>query len=535
MFPVLSDSLSDSLPDSKEGVEREALRIDLAGRLASTAHPQSLGSSLTNPHITTDFCEAQLEFTTAPYSHLSGSLQELEYLVRYSCQQIGEELLWPLSMPAELPQREEDIPIAFYGNSALGRFKELYRRGLAVRYGRRMQTITGLHYNFSLDLHSLLPAEKWDLLQDIHTVSGVYLAIIRNFFRIAFLFPYLFGASPALDCSFHAAPHPRLDRWRKRSFYGRYATSLRQTEIGYNHPNQWPLQINYNSLEQYLRSICCAVTTPHPAYQDFSAEQLNDSWLQFENEHYALIRPKEAGKNSRENDRPLRILEQSGIGHLEVRCLDLNPWSPIGVSREELLFTRLVLLDCLSSPSPPLLQPEMEQLRYSYLNVAWEGRNPDCKVVVDKEQRYFRQVALELCNRLDALAERLDREAKSHNNAHNHATDNKLTTGNNHETDDLSFSKVLQQQRQKCKDTQLVPSARILAQMESCQGEYLDWGLELARQHRRELERLSTDDDNFKQSYYQLTNAANESLKLYRQSENATLPAPDLAALPSLC
>src|SRR4051812_40068605 len=150
-----------ALPDSavrgmRRGIEKEGLRVRPDGTLASTPHPVALGSALTHPHITTDFSESQLELVTGAHTTVEACLAELKQLHQFVYRHIGDELMWAPSMPCQLPA-EPDIPIGRYGTSNVGRAKSVYRTGLSYRYGRRMQTISGLHYNFSL------PRTAWPL------------------------------------------------------------------------------------------------------------------------------------------------------------------------------------------------------------------------------------------------------------------------------------------------------------------------------------------------------------------------------------
>ena len=113
-------------------------------------------------------------------------------------------------MPATLPG-EADIPIAWYGTSNTGMLKHVYRRGLAERYGKTMQCIAGVHYNYSL------ADGLWDVLD---TAPGTtqdrrsrgYIGLIRNFTRYSWLLMYLFGAAPArvISC---AATNTRCKAW----------------------------------------------------------------------------------------------------------------------------------------------------------------------------------------------------------------------------------------------------------------------------------------------------------------------------------
>src|SRR5690606_26674931 len=133
----------------QRGIEKESLRVDAEGRLALTPHPETLGSALTHSQITTDYSEALLELITQPRASVEALLQELEETHRFVARNLGDEIMWNQSMPPKLPP-EEDIPIGWYGTSNSGMLKHVYRRGLAHRYGKAMQCIAGIHYNFSI-------------------------------------------------------------------------------------------------------------------------------------------------------------------------------------------------------------------------------------------------------------------------------------------------------------------------------------------------------------------------------------------------
>ena len=115
---------------------------------------------------------------------------------------IGDELLWASSMPCNLPA-DEAIPIGRYGTSNVGRAKTVYRMGLSYRYGRRMQTISGIHYNFSLP----------------GVGSDGYFALIRNFRRLSWLLLYLFGASPAVCTTFVEGRNHQLQELAPGTLY----------------------------------------------------------------------------------------------------------------------------------------------------------------------------------------------------------------------------------------------------------------------------------------------------------------------------
>src|SRR5690606_37564478 len=139
----------DRLRGLRRGIEKESLRSQPDGKLALTPHPAPLGSALTHPHITTDYSESQLELITGVHASVEQCLEELTQVHQFTYRALGDELMWVGSMPCTLPP-DETIPIGRYGASNVGRAKSVYRMGLAHRYGRRMQTISGIHYNWSL-------------------------------------------------------------------------------------------------------------------------------------------------------------------------------------------------------------------------------------------------------------------------------------------------------------------------------------------------------------------------------------------------
>lgn len=280
------------------GIERECLRVTDEGRLAQTPHPDALGSALTNEQITTDYSESLLEFITPALADPAKVLESLEQTHRFVYSKLGDEYLWSPSMPCTLPA-EEDIPIAEYGSSNIGKLKHVYRKGLALRYGRTMQCIAGIHYNFSL------PEALWPLLRaaegggepDRDYQSSAYIALIRNFRRYSWLLMYLFGASPALDKGFMRGRPHQLEELDAETLYLPYATSLRMSDLGYQSNAQAGLTPCYNNLASYTDSLRKAVGTPYPPYVEVGTHvdgewvQLNTNILQIENEYYSNIRP----------------------------------------------------------------------------------------------------------------------------------------------------------------------------------------------------------------------------------------------------
>ena len=256
----------------RRGIEKESLRVGPDASLAETPHPPALGSALAHPHITTDFSEAQLELITGVHTDAGACVQELTEIHQFVYRNIGDEMLWCSSMPCKLPA-DDAIPIGQYGRSNSGRLKTVYRTGLAWRYGRRMQTISGIHYNFSLE----------------GMTSEGYFALIRNFRRIAWLPIYLFGASPAVCSSFVAGRGHELQKLGEGTLYLPHATSLRMGRLGYQSDAQSSLHVSYNSLASYGASLYEALTRPYPAYEkigikgpDGEYRQLATTLLQIE-------------------------------------------------------------------------------------------------------------------------------------------------------------------------------------------------------------------------------------------------------------
>ncbi len=362
------------------GIEREALRYDLNDHLALTPHPQTLGSALTNQWITTDFSESLLEFIT-PVSHdVDVLLQQLKDVHHFTMTKMGDEKLWPMSMPCFVSD-EDKIPLAEYGTSNVGRMKNLYRQGLKHRYGSLMQIISGVHFNFSF------PESYWDSLygeqneqQRADTKSEDYFALIRNYYRYGWIIPYLFGASPALCPSFLQGREIGLDFEKiGKTLYLPYATALRLSDLGYTNSAQSDLHIGFNGLQEYLDGLNSAMHKPSERFAklgvkvDGEHRQLNSNVLQIENELYAPIRPKRVAKDG---EKPSEALKRGGVEYIEVRSLDVNPFSSIGVSKEQVLFLDLFVTWCGLKESAPMKEGDLECWRNNWNNVILEGRKP---------------------------------------------------------------------------------------------------------------------------------------------------------------
>ena len=410
---LASDDNHRLIANGLRGLEKECLRVDRKGRLATTPHSRRWGAALTHPWITTDYSEALLEFVTPPFDRNETTLQFLAELHAFVAQSASDELLWPASMPC-IVGADESVPIADYGPSNDGRLRSIYRSGLGYRYGRAMQAIAGTHFNFSLP-RTLWPAwrERFGGDRSLRALqSDALMGLARNFRRYGWLLTYLYGASPAFCKSFRRDGHPRLESLNEGTWYAPHSTSLRMSDMGYRNSTQARLALSLNSLDEYLEQLAAALTTVDPHYQaigvcvDGEYRQLNANLLQLENEYYSSIRPKPADKSPR----LIAALAAHGVGYVEVRTLDLNPFEPFGVAVGQLRLTELLLLYCLLTASPPLSDRERAEIDQRELIVAWEGRRPAVRVPRDGGAVGLSGWAAELVEELGRIAPLLEGE-----------------------------------------------------------------------------------------------------------------------------
>jgi glutamate--cysteine ligase len=481
------------------GIEKESLRVEPEGHLAKTPHPETLGSALTHPSITTDYSEALLEFITAPSSSIDDVLDELDEIHRFTYQQINKELLWASSMPCQLGD-DSSIPVGKYGNSNIGKMKQVYRVGLGNRYGRLMQTIAGIHYNFSVPdaLWRELQADSGDKgsLQDFKT-SG-YFALIRNFRRYSWLLLYLLGAAPAVCKSFVRGRDHQLQPVGKdtHSLYTAYATSLRMGDLGYQSEAQSSLTVCYNDLDQYVRTLSSALERPYPAYEKIGLKddkgnykQLNTALLQIENEFYSSIRPK---RTAHSGETPLTALVDGGVEYIEVRCIDVNPLLPCGIDASTIRFLDTFLLFCLLQDSPETNNAEYARIPENIIRTVYQGRDPNLMLLRGEEEVALRDWGASLLEAMLPVAELLDAA---------------------HQSED--YRDVLAHMSDRLADDRTTPAATLLQEMADNQETYYSMAMRKACEHRQHfIERPLTDDTIAK--YRQL---ASNSLQLQAEIE----------------
>ena len=470
------------------GIEKESLRVRPDGRLAATPHPLLLGSALTHPHITTDFSESQLELITAPQVGAGACLAELTQIHQIVYGAIGDELLWGSSMPCDLPA-DDAIPIGQFGSSNIGRAKTVYRLGLSWRYGRRMQAISGIHYNWSLP----------------GLGNTEYFALIRNFRRHAWLLFYLFGASPAVCPSFVAGREHGLRELTPGTLYLPHATTLRMGRLGYQSEAQDSIATSFNDLESYGAELEDAMTRTWPAYERIGVQgpdgpaaggsiqeyrQLSTTLLQIENEFYGKIRPK---RRIRSGERPLHALRERGVEYVEVRLMDLDPFSPIGITPPVCRFLDVFLLHCLLADSPPDTPDEIRTVGRNQERVAARGREPGLRLTRGSQQLALGEWGGQVLAECAPIAAAVD--AALGGNAHREA---------------LAVAVAA------LAEPAATPSARVLAAMAEGYGNsYTRFVLDQSRKHRAALQALPLGAA----VAHRFAGMAEESLALQRRME----------------
>ncbi len=480
----LAVKLSPLFSGIKRGIEKESLRIKPDGRLSQDKHPEALGATLTNPYITTDYSEALPEFITQASSDRNQPLKELYEIHQFCYQHLDDEVLWSASMPCVMGD-EKDIPIAQYGSSNSGKMKEVYREGLGHRYGRFMQTISGVHYNFSLPMKfwkAFYQQEQSELsLQDF--ISEKYMAMIRNYLRYSWLLPLFYGASPALCESFLQGKNIDLKELVPGTRYGKYATSLRMSDLGYQNKVQSQLNIGYNCLESYVAGLEKAIRTEDPYYQELGVkdnngdyQQLNANILQIENEFYGSIRPKRVAKSG---ERPSKALKLYGVEYIEVRALDINPFSPIGVDSSQMAFIDSFLLCCLFAKSEPITAREKGENSDNFSRVVLNGRHPDLCLTVQNNCEPLAKVTGEILQAIKPFAKMLD---------------NVYSTAD-HET-------VISQLTAQLSNLDQTFSGRIVKSIEERKTGFFPYALELSQQYKQQFkdDPLSADRLKFYQT-----------------------------------
>jgi glutamate--cysteine ligase len=496
---LASPEFEEAIASSKIGLEKESLRVSPEGGISHTPHPVAWGSPLTNPQITTDFSEALAELITPPCDSIPEVIQSLDDIQNFVYQHLDNEILWATSMPCVVAG-ETSIPLARYGTSNRAMMKTVYRHGLGLRYGRSMQVIAGVHFNYSFSEQFWLQYQQLlsndENLQDF--ISDQYMGLVRNLLRYGWLVPYLFGASPSICKSFLNGKRTLLQEFNSNTYYQPYATSLRLGDIGYqnNKEDLAGIKACYDSLDAYVASMRSAINTPCATYEQFGVKvdgeyvQLNANILQIENEYYSTVRPKQILQG---NEKPSSALQKRGIAYIELRSLDVNAFDPHGINSEQLYFLEVFMLFCLLQSSPILSKSEINAIDQNLVLVAHQGRKPGLDLQRGEEKISLQDWASELCYKMKSVASLLDNANYCEN----------------------YFSSV-KSQIASVFDPDLTPSARMLANMRAYDEGFFHYAQRMSKHHYRYYKNHPLSYE--KTQYFE--NMSRESIEKQKQIED---------------
>lgn len=505
LHAIEANQLRPFLRNTRTGLEKESLRVTSDGRMSRTDHPAVLGSALTHPWITTDYSEALLELITPPQERAAQALDFLLNIETFVYQQLENELLWTTSMPCVL-NGESDIRIAEYGTSNAGRMKHIYRQGLAWRYGKAMQVIAGIHFNYSFDEAFWQP---WQAVQGDDSRlrdfrDAQYMALVRNLQRYGWLIIYLFGTSPAICQSFLGGrPIPEgMESFNQYTLYEPFGTSLRMGNIGYTNSkeNKAGVHVCYNNLDSYVTSLRSAIATPCPKYEKIGVNvngeyrQLNANILQIENEYYSTVRPKQPLRGF---EKPTDALDQRGIAYVELRSIDVNAFHPAGMTRRQLFFLEVFMHFCLLQESPLVDADEYHAINNNQTLVAHRGRDPGLHINCQGTEVLLRDKAREVLQAMRPVAEMLNAV---------HGED--------------CYTDCLDSQIQVAWNPDIAPSARMLEEMRNNDESFFDFAKRKSQEHRDFFLQRTLQPD-LEQSFRQL---AEDSLNQQQALEKAEQP-----------
>ncbi|MDH5324044.1 MAG: glutamate--cysteine ligase [Gammaproteobacteria bacterium] len=497
---------NDLLKGILTGLEKESLRVCSEGTIAQTPHPAKLGAALTHPYITTDYSEALLELITPPLEGVNQAMDFLDKTHKFVYSTLEDEILWSTSMPC-IVTGETSIPVAQYGSSNAGKMKTVYREGLGYRYGKMMQVIAGIHFNYSW------PRPFWQRYQEIcqHKgdldvfISAQYFHVLRNLQRLDWIIPYLFGASPAICKSFISGPAVGLEQYDEFTYYQPYATSLRLGDIGYQNYKEGisGIKANYDSLDDYVSSLTHAIETPYPDYEKIGVvvngvyRQLNANLLQIENEYYSTVRPKQIVDR---NEKPSLALKRRGVRYIELRSLDLNVFEPLGVNKTQLHFLEALLLLCLFADSPPITPQERKNIDVNLSTVAHQGRKPGLHLRRGESEVLLKQWAKEIFSMLGGVCELMDSLQES-----------------------SDYGSALMQLHRLIDTPELTPSARILAEMKQQGESFFPFSMRYSRKHYRHFTAAALDA-SLRESFEKEAVLSLQKQQQLEQADNLSFP-----------
>jgi glutamate--cysteine ligase len=295
---------------------------------------------------------------------------------------------------------------------------------------------------------------------------------------------YLFGASPALSKCFlddfhHLNTFHNLEILDKETLYMPYATSLRMSDLGYTSKAQASLTPQFDSLNSYIKSLSLAVSKPYPPYAEVGTHrngewvQINTNVLQIENEYYSTIRPKRV---TQPGEQPIQALSSRGIQYVEVRCIDIDPFAPLGINLETSYFLDAFLLFCALHDSPLISTEEHLENAGNFSLTVKEGRRPGLKLRRKGSSISLQTWGQELIEKMSPLVALLD----------------------THRSDGAHMAS-LKKQDLKLKLIEKTPSSRVLSTLLERKETFGSFALRQSKKHAEYFQvcPLSTEEINY--------------------------------------
>lgn len=397
LYQLHKNACAEDLKKGFFGIEWEGLRVRRNGELSLSPHPEIFGNKLSNPYITTDFSESQIEIITPAFDTIDEAFSFFSFmsdLVNSSLD--DDEFLWFQSLPCILPDSSK-IPIAKYKGKELAEESMEYRKGLAKKYGLRKQLISGIHFNFSfkeelieklyenIDL-SEIENDKNSRISYQEFKNMVYLKISRNYIRYVWLIIYLTGCSVAAHNTFTPECTDLMEcSDGQGGVYSERGPSFRNASCGYK--NLEHLYPNYDSVDSFTRDV-----------QSF----IDEGKLSQAKELYTQIRLKP--KDPRD---ALISLRNDGIQYIEIRTLDINPFYKCGLIKKDMEFLHLFLIYSLIADESDYENWQAEAI-YNEEMVAEAAYEYDMKLLKDGEEISLEEWGLKILDEMDEMCRTLD-------------------------------------------------------------------------------------------------------------------------------
>lgn len=368
------------------GIEWESLRAHSTGELCLTPHPEVFGDKFTNPLVTTDFSESQIEIITPTLDSVDEAFDAfslLSDLVNVSLPE--DEYLWFQSIPCILPYYDK-IPIAQYKGEEAAKSQK-YREELAKKYGVKKQMISGVHFNFSFKNETI---EKLYSFSDKNLSfkefkNEIYLKIARNYLRYCWLIIYLTGCSIGTHKTFaNECIHLMDTKDAFGSYYSTKGPSFRNASCGYK--NLKTLHPSYKNVDEFTRDI---------------SNYIESGELSEAKELYTQIRLKPKNPSDL-----LNSLKNDGIEYIEIRTLDINPFYKCGLTQQDMKFLHLFLIYMLVKEESDYVDWQKEAI-INEERTAEKAYTDEMRLLKDGHEVTLKEWALELIDEMNEMIDEL--------------------------------------------------------------------------------------------------------------------------------